>query len=400
MTNALETNDVQLTAGDIGLLENATQIISFFARLRYDVDNAAPLSHAALNMDTDELRYQVRAIYQVATDPDEEIRVYLMEVRSVTVRLKHMLAQRFRNRPELPLLILTDDDFETFDFVLLERALAKSAALGQAAKQVIRPRSLTVSRRNPEPVALRVLRRFTYTESDYLFQWEKLRSAFTLAEWSEPYFNNRALVSDYYLKNRLADSAITPAWDEDVRPTGRAVFDLLGDARRRFSGRPEAEIRAGLIEPLLQQLGFALVPVRDAALRPSGPTISARPADPDGPNLAAALTSVWNRNLDDVDPTRDPDTPDEIPGARRQRARAGRRALVIMTNGKLWRLYARGRQQGHQLLRGRPGRGAVRRRPARGAQILVAALPAPGLAAACSTVLQASRSTRRSWASG
>jgi hypothetical protein len=44
------------------------------------------------------------------------------------------------------------------------------------------------------------------------------RAAYDLAEWSEPYFNNRALFSDYYLNERLPDRA---EWREDVAPIGR-----------------------------------------------------------------------------------------------------------------------------------------------------------------------------------
>jgi hypothetical protein len=35
MVDVLETNDVQLTAGDVGQLQNANQVVNFFARLRY-----------------------------------------------------------------------------------------------------------------------------------------------------------------------------------------------------------------------------------------------------------------------------------------------------------------------------------------------------------------------------
>jgi hypothetical protein len=303
------------------------------------------LTHAALGMGGDEWRHWVHKIWQVATDPDGgDIRVYLMEVRSVTVQLKQKLAQRFRDRSGEILLVLTGDGYDSFDFVLLERALARSKALGQPAKQVIRPRSLTVDRRNPDPVALRVLRRFTYSESDYLFQWEKLRSALTLAEWSEPYFNNRALFSDYYLKHRLTDPAITPAWEADVRPVGREAHRLLSEARRQFSGQPEAAIRQGLFEPLLRRLGFHLVPVKDGRSSAEQPDYLLRdPAAPGGPALAAALTYVWNRNLDDVDPTRDAETPDEIPGAVVVSVlEKGDVPWVVVSNGKLWRLYAAG----------------------------------------------------------
>jgi hypothetical protein len=345
MPDALETNDVLLTANDVGQLENHARIVELFGRLGYDVDEAMALDHAALGMDTEELRHLIHEIWLVATDPDEEIRVYLMEVRSVTVQLKQKLAQRFRERSGEVLLALTGDEYETFDFVLLERTLAKSKALGQTEKQVIRPRSLTVERRNPAAVALRVLRRFTYTESDYLFQWEKLRSAFTLAEWSEPHFNNRALFSDYYLKNRLTDPSLTPAWAEDVRPVGREAHRLLSDARSRFSGKPEAEIRAGLFEPLLQRLGFDAVKNKDGRSAAEQPDYYLRDpgAAPDGPPLAALLTYVWNRNLDDVDHTRDKQTRDEIPGAIVVSVlEKGDAPWVVVSNGKLWRLYAAG----------------------------------------------------------
>ena len=102
-------------------------------------------------------------------------------------------------------------DYETLDFVLVERELTAGKKLGGGIRQIIRPRTLTVKRRNPTPVDLRVLKRFTFTETDAVFQWEKLRSAFTLAEWTEQYFNNRALFSDYYLLERLTNSKLTPA---------------------------------------------------------------------------------------------------------------------------------------------------------------------------------------------
>ena len=40
----------------------------------------------------------------------------------------------------------------------------------------------------------------SFTEEDAAYQWEKLRSAYMLAQWVKAYFNNRALFSDYYLQ--------------------------------------------------------------------------------------------------------------------------------------------------------------------------------------------------------
>src|SRR5947208_558653 len=144
--------------------------------------------------------------------------VYLFELKSVTVANTQGIVRAFRNRPGDYLLVLTDD-YQRLDFVLAERYTAElSRSQPQETfsmnpsvpKQVgIRPRVLTVNRHNPDDVALRVLRRFSYTESDTFAQYDKLLSAYDVAEWSEPFFNNRALFSDYYLTTRLPDS---PEW--------------------------------------------------------------------------------------------------------------------------------------------------------------------------------------------
>ena len=189
MTDELTTNDIQLTNTDVGQLEDADQVVHFFARLGYNVDHNILLDHAALGMDTADLRQQLKQMRLVGKDPVEsDIVIYLFQVRSVTVALTQQIARRFRERPENALLVLTSD-YESLDFVLVERELTAGKRLGSGLRQVIRPRTLTVNRRKRDPVALRVLKRFTFTEADAAFQWEKLRSAFTLAEWTEQYFN-------------------------------------------------------------------------------------------------------------------------------------------------------------------------------------------------------------------
>ncbi|MBP8109142.1 MAG: Eco57I restriction-modification methylase domain-containing protein [Caldilineaceae bacterium] len=335
------TNDLQFTAADIGQLENADQVVHFFARLGYDVNDSLPVDHAALGLDTVDLRQQIHAIRRVGADPvDGDVIVYLLEARSVTVALTQQIARSFRERPESALLILTEG-YEKLDFVLVERELAQSKRMGSSLRQVIRPRSLTVNRRNPGRVDLRVLQRFTFTEADGAYQWEKLRSAFTLAEWSEEYFNNRALFSDYYLTARLTDAKMTPEWGEDVSQIGREALRHLADARSRYSGQPKATVSAKLYEPLFTSLGFLAVAQAanpDALDQPD--YLLYAPDDPATP-IAAALTTVWNRNLDDMDESRDAETPDAIPGALVVNVLAATPAKwVIVTNGKLWRLYS------------------------------------------------------------
>ena len=129
----------------------------------------------------------VHKIELIGKDPvDGDIIIYLFEVRSVTAKLRNDIARRFRERSEKALLVLTQD-YEELEFVLLERLLSKGQSRRTAVKQVIRPIPLMVNRLRPDAMPLRVLKRFTFTEEDADYQWEKLRSAYMLAEWSEEY---------------------------------------------------------------------------------------------------------------------------------------------------------------------------------------------------------------------
>jgi hypothetical protein len=104
---------------------------------------------------------------------------------------------------------------------------------------------LTVNRLKPDAVALRVLRRFSYTESDSFAQEDKLLSAYEVAAWSEPYFNNRALFSDYYLVQRLPESQ---PWNDPAEAAAMTrayhdLRDLYADARETFANQPAAAAR-------------------------------------------------------------------------------------------------------------------------------------------------------------
>jgi hypothetical protein len=348
MLDEMQVNDEQLEVSDIRRLESADEIAHFFTKLHYDIDERTNIpDYAALGMGSEDMRQHIHKIELIGKDPEDgDISIYLFEVRSVTAKLRNDIARRFRERPEKAILVLTKD-YEAIEFVMLERVLSRSQSRRTALKQAIRPIPLMVNRLNPaDPVALRVLKRFTFTEEDADYQWEKLRSAYMLAEWSEAYFNNRALFSDYYLKERLTDSKITPVWDEDVRPAGREIYKHIVTARKNYTRQTKDVIRKGLYEPVFKLLGF------DCKKQKPGTSSAGQadyllytPGDTSKP-IAAALTYVWNRNLDDVDESRecaedDGGTPFESPGARVvSLLEAQTTPWVIVTNGKLWRLYS------------------------------------------------------------
>jgi len=206
----MPTNDRQLSVSDIGQLENADEVARFFAGLGYTIDDRIAIpDYSAIGLGSEDLRQQIHKIELIGRDPEDgDIVIYLLEVRSITARLRHEIARRFRDRPESALLVLTTD-YEELEFVLLDRTVSRGPARGLGLKQTVRPIPLTVNRRHPNTIAQRVLKRFTFTEADSAYQWEKLRSAFKQAETSEEYFINRALFSDYYLNERLRDPKLT-----------------------------------------------------------------------------------------------------------------------------------------------------------------------------------------------
>lgn len=347
MLDDMRVNDEPLDISRIRQLENADRVAALFHYLRYDITERTNIpDYTVLGMSGEDMRQHIQKIELIGKDPtDGDIVIYLFEVRSVTAKLRNDIARRFRERPENALLVLTKD-YQELEFVLLERVVSKSQSRRAALKQAIRPIPLTVNRLNPDPIALRVLKRFTFTEEDAAYQWEKLRSAYMLAEWSEEYFNNRALFSDYYLKERLTDEQITPEWREDVKPIGREIFRHLTTSRKNYTRKEEAVIRKGLFEPVFKQLGFDAVEGKTHSSGVDEADYLLYPPGDQTKPIAAALTYVWNRNLDDVDESRELEedkggTPFEIPGATVVSLLEKQVApWVIVTNGKLWRLYS------------------------------------------------------------
>jgi hypothetical protein len=287
-----------------------------------------------MGITAESLQRQIVHIERIAVQEEgaQPLNVYLIELTSVSIAATQGLARVLRNRAGNYLLILTDD-YERLDFVLLERSLPATSRVAMSIRQVtVRPRILTVNRRNPSQVQLRVLRRFTHTESDSDAQYEKLLSAYTVAEWAEPLFNNRALFSDYYLCDRLPERS---EWRERPETIYQNLKQLVSGARERSTG-DTTKTKHSFIEPAFTILGFKIASMGDSphCYRLLSSTNSNNP-------VALALTYTWNRNLDGRDETRDIETPDENPGARVVTIlESGETDWAIVTNGKVWRLYS------------------------------------------------------------
>ena len=325
----------------------ADSVAAFFARLGYNTDVRTAQTAGNLGITAEGTTRQIKRIELLASQ-ESLLQVYLFEVTSVTVAITRTLARAFRNLQGNYLLVVTND-YQRLDFVLVDKAVPKHSGNGRNIAQAqisVRPRTLTVDRRKPGTVDLRVLRRFTYTESDPLGQYEKLKSAYTIADWSEELFNNRALFSDHFLLTRLRSEFPRlrdefPEWREDPKPAYRLVQDLYRGARGRYGNLERKDLTTQLYEPLFRELGFVTKAVRKASeVSASEPDF--RLQDPEsGRTLALCLAYPWGRSLDSKDDQRDAVRPDENPGAHvvslLQNGEAG---WAVVTNGKTWRMYS------------------------------------------------------------
>jgi len=167
-------------------LTSPDAVAAFFASLGYDTSARTRQTAANLGIMAEGLVNQVRHA-ELLADQEGLLQVYLFELTSVTVAATQGLARAFRNRAGNFLLVLTTRDYDHLDFVLLERYVPEGAsptAMVGRREGAVRPRVLSVERLKPSRVHMRVLRRFTHTETDPLSQYEKLLSAYRVPRGS------------------------------------------------------------------------------------------------------------------------------------------------------------------------------------------------------------------------
>jgi hypothetical protein len=329
--------DIQLQQSDVTNLSSRSAIREFFVRLGYDASQARETFPQAEGM-PQRLQEAIKFLELSASDEFGLLNVYLIELTSVTVAHIQALATHFKSRPGQVLAVLTQD-YKRLDFVLFELREVEAQSPSAAGYRVL-PRRFTFDRERPSPERLRVIQRFlrrlTWTEPDGLAQWDKLRSAFSIAEWSEEFFDNRGLFADYFLNNRLPEHS---AWnDAALRPARDQMRQEISAARAQFRDSNESALRGGLLVPLLVGLGFkpheGKSATDDSVRAPDFELLDPQSGD----KLAVCLAYQWDRFLDGPDP-KDQQTPDENPGAAVLEL-LQESDWAIVTNGKHWRLYS------------------------------------------------------------
>lgn len=327
----ITTSDMQAASS----LEGLRQLV---ARLGYDASDPIDQTGASLGI-AERVQHQVIRAQRVAAQRlapggPSGLEIYAFEVTSLTADLRKAVASSFRDKPANVLLILTTRDYDPLDLVIVEKSLRESRVSGGAV--AVSHRFLSIDRRNPSRVHLRVLERMRNTAADPYAQFDRVVDAFKFAEWSEDEFNNRNLFSDYFLKHRLPIRELFPIWEVNVKPA-RQTIERIWRAADDPAKLPLPDYFAKFIEPMLSALGF------DCTRAGSGANVDylLRPADTDAtrPPCAGLLAYPWDRPLDRKDDqTRD--RADDVPGIRVVKAiKQHSLPWAILTNGRDWRLY-------------------------------------------------------------
>lgn len=327
----------QITAADIQAISDCAEVARFLAKLGYDVSEPADQTSAGLGIAerTQHLVLTARRVvgHRAAPGLPPALEIYCFETTVLTADLRQSVVAAFRNKPAQVLLILATRDFRQLDFVLVQKSLAVVATGGQVS---VSHQLFSVDRRHPSRVHLRVVNRMSNVALDPYAQFDRIRDAFRLAEWSEDEFNNRNLFSDYFLKNRLPQQSQFPVWHGDFKPAYKLLATAYRSAGDVRSLAPDAYL-AKFVQPIFGALGFSSAPGRagegnaDYVLRPASPA--------DAAPVAGLLVYPWDRPLDRKD---DQDRPgaEDVPGIRVVKVLEEQKlSWAILTNGKDWRLY-------------------------------------------------------------
>jgi hypothetical protein len=186
MSPSFQIDDVDRR--DLLDLADADALAAFFSGLGYTVDRLEQVAEN-LGIVAESTRRPIRRIERLVSQEDvPPFEVYLFELSKLTPTHTRALVKAFRDRVGFFLLVLTSD-WERLDFVYVERLVPESGVgdptpFRGPERVRVRPRILSVNRRAPHRVGLRVLRRLRWTSPDSIAQDQKVLSAYAVAESS------------------------------------------------------------------------------------------------------------------------------------------------------------------------------------------------------------------------
>ena len=251
MSSVVLATDRDLTAKEITELASPDAITAFLAKLGYDTSKRMALTPESIGL-SGESASTIKRIELLSEDHEKFLRVVFAQPKSLTAKVRNDLV-RVLGRSNLDHMLVLASDFDTLEFVLLDKRPKQQKGPVAVERIQVVPKTISVNRRNPTRLDLRTLRRFTWTFPDALEQLDKLRSVFDAAAYTGEYFQNRGLFSDYFLRDRLRED---PAWRDNPSAMFAFVRDLLRDAQARWGGKDKDVLRNQLLEPIFKKLGF------------------------------------------------------------------------------------------------------------------------------------------------
>jgi len=177
--------DLDLQPSDLQGLTGPGALAELFDRLGYRRAQRTPVTPGHLGITAERLLGTLVSI-ELLAEGDDGFQVYLFDLQRVTEAHLQALARAFRNRSGFFLLVLPGDrEYSTIDFVFLEEVASRQPAAAPTLadpppQRKRKPWVFPVDRRHPTPAQVRLLRRFTWTESDGFHQADKI--LYALAE--------------------------------------------------------------------------------------------------------------------------------------------------------------------------------------------------------------------------
>ena len=232
------TTDLNLGPSDVAGLASADAMAGVLTQLGYETGARAELTPEAIGLSGDSAT-AIRRIERLSEDSEGFLNVVFAQLRSLTARSRNDLA-RVLGRTNVDHVLILTSDFGILEFVLLDKQIRQRSGPGATHRVQVTPRVIAVDRKAPGRLQLRALRRLTWTTRDGLEQFDKLRSVFEAAAFTEEYFQNRALFADHYLLDRLRDAR---EWRDNPSAVFLKVRELMQDAHQRLVGQPEESTR-------------------------------------------------------------------------------------------------------------------------------------------------------------
>ena len=176
---AVHKTDLDLTTKDLSGLTSPDALVAFLSRLGYETSRRTTLTSTAMGLAGDSAA-GIRSIELLSEDEDGFLRVLFVQPKSLTAKVRNDLIRVVAKATE-DYLIISSANFDTIEFVLVQREKKEKAGPGGGVKYQAIPRIFSIDRRRPTPQDVRTLRQFTWTHQDALDQFDKLRVVFDLS---------------------------------------------------------------------------------------------------------------------------------------------------------------------------------------------------------------------------